>query len=111
MAVQLDDIWTVSAGDVDYGAIDFTDYLDSTEKLASVSTPVEQATADLAFANVAVSTAALTIKNRTSAIGKAVQFKFSGQVAGRTYTVRVTAVTDSTPARTKVVDQIIDCVD
>lgn len=111
MAIKLTDVWTVSAGDVDVGAIDFTDYLDSSEALASVSTPVEQTTSDLSFANVAVSNTTLTIKGRSVTSGKAVQFKYSGQQAGRSYTVLVTAVTNSTPARTKNVEQDIDCVD
>lgn len=94
----------ISAGDVDMVAIDCQDWLDSGELLTGTPTIVEVTTTALTLANKAVSTAALTINGRSSAIGQAVQFKVSGQVAGVTYRIRVTVGTNSTPARTKVFD-------
>ena len=90
------------------GAIDCTPYLDSAELVASITSVVATG---LTIANEAVSTAVLTILGRSVVIGKAIQFKYSGQlVASTPYTVVVTFVTDSTPKRTKVVNQMIDVV-
>lgn len=107
MALTLTQRPTISAGDVDLVSIDYTDYLDSSELLTGTPTVAEQTTANLTFANIAVTTTAVVILGKTVAIGKALRFKVSGQVAGVTYTVRVTAATDSTPARTVVRDIII----
>lgn len=101
----------ISAGDTDVAAIDFTPYLDSGELLTGTPTVVEVTSTDLTLANKAVSTAALTIDGNSVAAGAAVQFKVSGQVASKTYRIRVTATTDATIARTKVVDVLLECVE
>ena len=114
MTVELVDIGILSVGDVDVFAIDYTPYLDASETLASVSTPVELTSTDLTFANVAVNAAAVVIKGVTVAIGKAVQFKVSGQQldsgSPKLYRVKVTAITNSSPARTKVVNVKFRCI-
>lgn len=107
MALTLTQRPTISAGDVDMVSIDYTDYLDSSELLTGTPTVTEITTSALTFANIAVNTVAVSILNKTVAIGKAVRFKMSGQAAGVTYTVRVSAATDSSPARTVVRDIII----
>lgn len=91
----------LSVGDVDVASIDFQDYLDAGELLTGTPTVVEITTTDLTLANKTVNTSALIIDGRSVAVGKAVQFKVSGQVAGKTYTVQVTVSTDATIARTK----------
>ena len=84
-------------------AVSFANVLDAGETLTGTPTVAEQTTTDLTIANKVVSTAALTILGSTVAIGKAVQFKVSGQlVAGSPYTIKITAGTTSTPAQTPV---------
>jgi len=107
MAIQLEHQWEVSVGDTDHGAIDCTPYLDDGETVTGTPTAEEQDSTDLTISSVAASTAALTILGETVAIGKAIQFTFSGQAIRTTYVVRVTFATSA--SRTKVVDQIIVC--
>ena len=92
---------TWNEGDTDTGAVDFTDLLDSGELVAS-ATVTEVSTADLTIGSVAVNAAAIVVNDATVAIGKAVQWSASGPQAGTTYTFKVTATTDSTPARVLV---------
>lgn len=101
MPRTLQQVPTISEGDTETIAIDFTDWLDSGESLTGTPTIVEQTTSDLTIGSVAVSTAILTILDNSVAIGAAVQGSVSGQLASQgTYTVLVTATTDATPART-----------
>jgi hypothetical protein len=104
MAIELEQTPTISEGDVDIVAVDCSPYLDGGELLASVSQPVEQTTSDLTLANQSVSTTTLEILESEVAIGKALLFSVAGQQSGQQYTVRVTATTNSTPARTKNFD-------
>ena len=94
----------ISAGETEVGSIDFQDLLDSGELLTGTPTIVEVTTTALTLSNKVVNTAALTIDGRAVAIGKAVQFKTVGQVAGVTYRIRITVTTDATVARTLVRD-------
>jgi hypothetical protein len=87
-------------GEVRNVAVDFTELLDSGESLTGTPTVTEITTTDLTFANVAVNTAILTIYGVSVAVGKAVQFKVSGQLAGVTYKIKLSATTDATPAQT-----------
>lgn len=100
MAIILGDVPEVSAGDTEIGAVDFQDWLDGTELLTGTPTVAEQVTSALTIDNVGRNSATLTIKGRSVTANKAVQFRFSGQVAGTTYRLRVTCGTDATPART-----------
>ena len=109
MAVTLTQQPSVSQGDVDIVSIDYTDWLDSGELLTGSVTVAEQTTSDLTFANEAVNTATVEIFRKTVAIGKAVQFKVSGQQAGTTYRIRITVATDATIARTVVRDLLLVC--
>ena len=90
----------ISAGDVELMAIDYTEWLDDGELLTGTPIAVEQTTSDLTISYVAVSTSAQTILESSVSAGAAVQFLVSGQQAGITYRVLVTASTDATPART-----------
>ena len=105
MALKLNQKPVISEGDTDMIAVDFTDYLDSGELLTGTPTAVEQTSSDLTIGNVAVSTGSLSILGETVVTGAAVQASVSGQLAATgSYTIRVTATTDASVARTVVVD-------
>ena len=103
MPITLQQRPVLSVGDIDMGAVDFQDWLDGSEVLTGTPTVVEITTAHLTLANKVGNTAAVTIDGRSVAIGKAVQFKVSGQQSGTTYTIQVTAVTNASIPRTKTV--------
>ena len=88
-----------TASEVRNVAVSFVGKLDSGELLTGSPT-VAESTGDLAIANVAVSTAALTINGASVAAGAAVQFSVSGGTAGTTYVITIACGTDSTPAQT-----------
>lgn len=91
----------LTPGETRLFSVSFDDVLDEGELLSGTPTVAEQTTADLTIANKAVSTAALVILGETIAIGRAAQFKVSGQlVASSPYTIKVTCGTDSSPAQT-----------
>lgn len=101
MTIQLDGTPIISESDVEIGRISFKDSLRSGEKLTGTPTFAEQTTSDLTIDSVALNaSAAITVKDREVPINEAVLFRIQGQQAGVTYTVKVTATTDSTPART-----------
>lgn len=103
MPVQLEQEPVISEGDVDMVAIDYTPYLDSGELLTGTVTVTHvSGPATPTFANNAVNTASVVILGKTVAIGKAVQFKVSGQTASTStpYYADITVSTNSTPART-----------
>ena len=95
---------SVSTGDIELAALDFTDQLDPGELLTGTPTVAEQTTSDLTLADKAVNTATVDVLGRTVTIGMAVQFSFKGGTAGTSYTIQVTVSTDATPARTFVRD-------
>ena len=95
MPITLQGLPKLSVGDTDIAAIDLTDYLDSGETFTGTPTVVEITTTDLTITNKQVNTAALTLNGRTVAIGAAIQFKISGQLAARSYTIQVTGSTTS----------------
>lgn len=100
--IYLPERYCVSVGDVEMVSIDYTDHLDSGELLTGTPTITEQTTSHLTLGNKAVSTAILTIKGRSVAVGAAVQFSVSGQQADTSYEIRVSVGTDASPARTIV---------
>ena len=83
-------------------SVSFEGKLDSGELLTGTPTVLEVGTSDLTLANKAVSTGSLTINGATVATGQAVQFTATGFTGGRTYTIRLSAGTDATPAQTLV---------
>lgn len=106
MAVELKQRGLLSASDVEVVSIDYQDWLDSSEVLTGTPTVVEPTTSGLAIASISINASALTILDRSVSTGQAVQFKVSGQSANTEYRVRVTAATNATVARTKVVDYL-----
>ncbi len=94
---------TCRVGETRTPAVSFVDVLESGELLTGTPLVVEVTSSDLTLENKAVNTAELTINGKTVAIGQAVQFKMTGQkVSGSSYTIKVTASTDATPAQTFV---------
>ena len=90
-------------GETSNFSVSFVGALDSGELLTGTPTATEVTTSDLTIRNVAVSTAALVINDISVETGKAVQCKVIGQLkANAPYMIRITAVTDSTPAQTKI---------
>ena len=96
-----------AVGAVGLASVDFQDALDAGESLTGTVTCSQVDSTDtavvggvLVFANAAVNAAALTINNRSVAIGKGVQFKITGHSAAA-YRVRIVVATGSTPAQTK----------
>jgi hypothetical protein len=100
MVRVLPQVPTISAGETESCAVDFTDRLDSGELLTGTPTVTEVTTADLTLGSKAVNTSALTMFGSTVAVGAAVQFTVSGQQASSLYTLSITVSTDATPART-----------
>jgi hypothetical protein len=91
-----------TASEVRNVKVDFYGKLDSGELLSGTPTVEEVSTSDLTFASVAKNSTTITINDRSVSANQAVQFKVSGGVSGRTYTIRVTCATDSTPAQTLI---------
>lgn len=90
-------------GEVNGFSASFVGKLDSGELLTGTPTVVEVTSTDLTITNKVVNSVALTINNKTVAIGNAVQFKVTGHLlATLNYTIKITVVTDSSPARTKI---------
>lgn len=77
-------------------SVSFVGKLDEGELLTG--TPTIDAVAGLTFSNASVSTAILTINNKSVPIGQAVQFKVVATAIG-SYTIPVACGTDSTPAQ------------
>ncbi|HEB79102.1 MAG TPA: hypothetical protein ENI79_01330 [Rhodospirillales bacterium] len=91
-------------------AIDHQDALKKGELVILTPTITEVSTSDLTLSNKVVNTVAITIDNRSVAIGKAVQFKVSGGLAGIEYTINVNVDTDSSPAQTLVTNVRLDVI-
>ncbi len=86
-------------------AVSYVGKLDAGEKLDAAVTPTTTdvtvgGPADLTFTSKAVSTGALTINGLSVAAGLAVQFHVTGGTVGQTYTIRVEADSDASPAQT-----------
>ena len=100
-AIIADQLPSFAVGDTQNGAVSFANQLDTSEVLTGTPTITEVTTTDLTLSNKAVNIAALTINGVEVAIGEAVQFKVTSMTAA-SYTLKITAVTDSTPAQTLV---------
>lgn len=94
---------TATPGDVRIGSVSFANQLDSGELLTGTPTVVEVTTTDLTITNKVITTTAATINSVSALAGQAVQFLVSGMlVAHSPYTIKITAVSNSTPAQTFV---------
>lgn len=84
-------------------AVSFSGKLDDGELLTGTPTVVEVDASSpqaLAFSNIAINTAILTINDISTPIGEAVQFSVSGGIANAVYVIKIACGTDSTPAQT-----------
>jgi hypothetical protein len=108
MPVKLDQRPVISVGDTDIASIDYTEYLDEDEFLSGTPTVSEVTSTDLTVSNKVVNTEEVRILGRDIAIGKAVQFKLSGQKVNTEYSIRVTVSTDN--GRTAVRDIVLKAV-
>ena len=84
--------------------VNLSSELDTGELFTGTPLVVEEKTSDLTITNKVVNVAEITIERVTVAIGNAVQFKITGGVAGQLYRIRITAITDSSPAQTVIVE-------
>ena len=88
----------LAVGETRNGAYSFKGELDSGELLTGTPTVVEVTTFDLAFTNVAINTATITIsKDLLVLAGQAVQYSVSGHKKNVEYQLKITATTDATP--------------
>ena len=123
MPITLQEERFISAGATRMVAVAYDRWLDGSELLTGTPTVVEvsywttdpdteTASTDLTLANKAVNAAALTINDRTVAIGKAVQFSVAvpSTKAGYNYRVRVTGTTNGSPAQLEPIDVILRVV-
>lgn len=94
MPIKLEQRPVISVGETEVVSIDYTEYLDADELLTGTPTVAEVTTTDLTLSNKVVSTEVVRILERDVAVGKAVQFKVSGQKINTQYSIRVTASTD-----------------
>ena len=106
MPITLTDRIQLSVGDQDLVSIDATPYLDDGELIQSITSVVDTDSV-LTIDNEIINTVNLTINGNTVIVGKALQFRVTGQLAGIEYRVRMTFVTDGLPARTCVRDLLI----
>lgn len=107
MPITMRNVPSVSEGDTDTLAADFTELLDAGETLTGTPTIVEVTTADLTIVSKSINIGELLILNRTVAVGMAVQCKISGQQnntddSPKLYRIRITVST--TAGRTFVRD-------
>jgi len=106
MTLELSEIFTLSEGDTEAVALDYSDWLDEGELLTGTPTVVEVTTTDLTLASKRVNTTAFEHAHTGNqvAVGQAVQFTVTGGSSSSSpYSIKVTVSTDATPARTKEV--------
>ena len=87
-----------TVSEVVLASVSFAGKLDAGEKLTGV--PTIDVVSGFTFSNASVSTAILTINNKSVPIGEAIQFKIVGGTVG-SYVIPVSCDTDSTPAQTR----------
>lgn len=92
-------ICSKAAGETRNVAIDMRGKLDDGEFILSPPTVIELVTNDLTLASKTVNAEDQIVENEIVPAGQAIQFKVSGGVAGKKYTIRVTATTTAVPAQ------------
>jgi hypothetical protein len=104
------EIYTVTDTETVTATVSYIDKLSTGELLTGTPTIAEETTSDLTITNKAINTAQYTFKDGTVVeIGQAVQFSFSGQVAGKTYHIDTLCGTDATPAQIRNVEIRVIC--
>ena len=102
MTIKAQQLPRKSPGDTDAGAVNFVLELRSGELLAGTPTVAEQPTSALTISFVGRNSSTVTIAGEEAAANQAVVFTVAGGVAGVLYSLKVTATTDATDARTLV---------
>ena len=102
MTITAPELPRKSPGDTDAGAVNFVLDLRAGELLAGTPTVAEQTTSALTISNVGRNSSTVTIAGEEAAANQAVVFTVAGGVAGVLYSLKVTATTDATDARTLV---------
>lgn len=99
----MSEIPEINVGSARLFSVSFEDQLTGDETLTGTPTVVERDTTDLTITNESINIAEITIDDQPVAIGKAVQFLVSGQLAATSiYVLKVSATTTSDPAQTLV---------
>lgn len=93
MPITIQGVPNISQGDTDVGAVDLQDYLDSGETFTGTPTIVEITTTDLTLSNKTVNSSPMVIAGRNVAAGQAIQYRVTGQLAGKTYKIQITGTT------------------
>lgn len=93
---------TVPVGTEGLFSVSIDGQLDLGTQATGTPTIVESVSSDLTISSVTVSTASLTINYDTVTVGRAIQFKAIGFVAGVRYKLVITYTTDSTPSAVRV---------
>ena len=91
----------ISVGATRVVSIDLQDDLRAGVLLTGTPVIEEVGGSDLTIDNKTVNGSAITVKGRSVAIGKAIQFRVSGMKAGKTYQIDVTCSTNGSPAETQ----------
>ena len=100
MTIRAPELPRKSPNDTDAGAVNFVLDLRSGELLSGTPTVVVQTTSALTITNVGRNTGTVTIAGEEAAANQAVVFTVAGGAAGTLYSLKVTATTDATDART-----------
>lgn len=95
-------VCTKAVDEVRNVAVDMRGKLDPDEVLLDNLVIVEVTSADLTLSSRAISVDDLLIEDDTVPAGQAVQFEVAGGVKGKTYTIRITVNTSSSPPQTLI---------
>lgn len=106
MARRCPQVGVLSVGSTSVISVSLDDWLDSGESLSGTQSVSEVTTSDLTITNLAetpgvatITTATMTIRGKSVAAGRALQFVVTGHQDNTSYVVLVTARTNSTPVR------------
>lgn len=92
------------AGETRTIVVPFIDKLIAEETLTGTPTVVETSASDLTITDVSVTGLDWIIRGQTVKAGTAVQFSVSGGTTRTDYTIRVTAVSNTSPIQTLIED-------
>lgn len=100
----------ISVGATRVVSLDLQDDLRSGVTFTGTPVVEEVGGSDLTLDNKAVSGAVLTIDGRSVAAGKAIQFRVSGQKAGKRYLLDVSCGTTGSPAETQSYQVVLEVI-
>ena len=100
----------ISVGATRVVSLDLQDDLRSGVTLTGTPSVEEVGGSDLVIDNKSVSSDSLTIDGRSVAAGKAIQFRVSGQKAGKRYLIDVSCGTTGSPAETQPYQVVLEVI-